>query len=44
MKNVTKNKRATTLASNKDHLNRSTITSFYQIEDKKKKMLDKVKH
>ena len=24
-------------------MNRSTITSFYQLEDKKKRMLDKVK-
>ncbi len=29
--NGSKAKRATTLATNKDHLNRSTITSFYQI-------------
>lgn len=40
---MTKTKRAITLAANKDHLNRSTITSFYHIEQKKKKMLDKMK-
>lgn len=40
-----KNKRLNTLAScQKDQLNRSTITSFYHFEDKKKKMLEKVKN
>ena len=40
-----RNKRAITLGNHyKHHLNRSTITSFYNIEDKQKKMLEKVKH
>lgn len=39
-----KKKRANTLGScHKEQLNRSTITSFYQLEDKKKRMLDKLR-
>lgn len=40
-----RNRRVITLGSQyKEQLNRSTITSFYNIEEKQKKMLEKVKH